>query len=229
MEGWKRLGARFFAVSAGVLGLAFAPVPARGQEAYFREVEGTVEAMAPGSGVWVKAAAGDRIGRDAVISTGFRSYAVVVLGESVITVRPVTRLSLEEMARDGSGEQVGLYLQTGRIRAEVNPPAGARTVFTVRSPIATASVRGTSFEFDTERLRVAEGRVDYSIANGRQVSVGSQETSYVGDGGEALVSPFQAAEEQFTPPLPTEAGAPAGDSAPLIPEPGNSGIEFRWD
>jgi hypothetical protein len=176
---------------------------------------------------------GDRITKNTLVSTGFRSTAVLVLGESVITVRPVTRLSLEEIIRNQSGEQINLRLQTGRIRAEIKPPAEGGITFTVKSPIATASVRGTSFEFDTETLRVAEGRVVYSLDNGRAVYVVSGGLSYVDESNHTVISPFDAAAELLVPAPPpgSGSGGPAGDNAPAITPPSGAqvGLDFRWD
>jgi hypothetical protein len=203
------------------------------ENAFFREVSGTVEIKAPGSAAWVNAAAGDRIEKNTLISTGFRSTAVLVLGDSVIMVRPVTRLSMEEIIRNQNNEQVNLYLHTGRVRAEVKPPAGGRTDFTIRSPAVTASVRGTSFEFDTKSLWVDEGRVVYSLANGRQVSVAEGSMSYVDEPSNTVISPFEAAAELLVPALPpgSASGGPAGDNVPAIlpPSGADMGVGFGWD
>jgi hypothetical protein len=214
-------------------GLFFSQSLCAQETAFFREISGTVEVKAPGSAVWKNAVSGDRIEKNSLVSTGFRSTAAIVLGDSVITVRPVTRLSLEEIVRNQNNEQVNLYLQTGRIRADVKPPAGGKTDFTVRSPTATASVRGTSFEFDTERLRVDEGRVQYSLSNGRQVYVAGGGMSYVDEPNNTVVSSFDAAAELLTPALPpgSASGGPAGDNAPaVLPIFGaDVGVGFGWD
>jgi hypothetical protein len=206
--------------------------------AIIRELYGTVETRAPGSPDWVRARAGDRVEKNVIISTGFESGAVLAAGDSLVTVRPLTRLSLEEMARDQNEERVSLYLQTGRIRADVKPPKGRKTGFTVRSPIVTASVRGTMFEFDTENLTVTEGEVLYSVGGGRQVSVAGGETSYVDRESNSVVSPFTAASELLTPALPpgADSGSPVTDNpvadrgAPApIPLPALIGLDFGWD
>ncbi|MDR2618899.1 MAG: FecR family protein [Treponema sp.] len=212
--------------------LFFAPNVYAQETASFREVSGTVEIKSPGSSLWAKAAAGDKIANNTVISTGFKSTAVILAGNSVIVVQPVTRLSLEEIIQNQNDERVGLYLQTGKIRAQVNPPAGGRSDFTVRSPTATASVRGTSFEFDTENLRVDEGRVQYASANGRGVSVAAGGVSYVNETNNTVITPFEAAAELLTPAPPpgSGSGAPAGDNAPVIIPPGSDvRVSFDWD
>jgi hypothetical protein len=207
------------------------------EAASFREVTGNVEVKASGSTAWAKAAAGDRIEKDTLISTGFKSSAVILLGNSILMVQPVTRLSLEEIVQSQNEERVNLYLQTGKIRAEVKPPVGGTSAFTVRSPVATASVRGTSFEFDTENLRVDEGRVLYALANGRRTQVAGGGTSYVDQTNNTVISPFAAAAELLSPALPpgSGSGSPVGDRTPVIPpvvppsQGADVGVGFGWD
>jgi hypothetical protein len=88
-------------------------------------------------------------------------------------VRPLTRLSLEELQNAQSNESVNFYLETGRVRVEVKPPVSGKTNFTVRGPTATASVRGTSFDFDGANLTVDEGRVQVTGKDGIGVYVGA--------------------------------------------------------
>jgi hypothetical protein len=148
--------------------------------AIIREITGTVELKAPGAERWSPARAGQEISRATVISTGFKSIAIVALGNSTVTVRPLTRLTLEEIQSSQGDESVRLELHAGRVRAEVNPPSGGRTDFTVRSPQATASVRGTAFDFDGMNLDVAEGRV--------YVAGGDGTGNYIGAGHRSLSS-----------------------------------------
>lgn len=139
-------------------------------EAFIREFTGTVEVRALGS-AWTPAETGQRISGDTEISTGFKSTALIVLGNSTLTVRPLTRLSLEELQNRLGNEEVHLYLQSGRVRAEVTPPRGGKIDFTVRSPSVTASVRGTSFDFDGVNLWVDEGVVRFTGSDGLAVYV----------------------------------------------------------
>lgn len=131
-----------------------------------------------------------------------------------------------------------LYLQTGRIRVEVNPPAGGTSNFTVRSPVVTASVRGTSFEFDTENLKVDEGQVLYSLTNGRGTRVAGGGTSYVDETNNTVISPFVAAAELLSPALPPGSGSgnPVGNRTPTILPPlgvdfgiADATVGFGWD
>ena len=122
------------------------------QEARITHINGTVEIRPAGEREWRPASVGMVVGKNTVISTGIRSRALLSLGASTVTVEPVTMLTLEELIqRDGSEEAV-MHLRTGRIRADVSPPSGLRAEFSVTSPTATASVRGTSFTFNGRRL-----------------------------------------------------------------------------
>jgi hypothetical protein len=192
----------------------------RAQTAYIRELSGTVELKGPGSDVWRPAKTGDVLEETTVISTGFRSIARLAIGNSVIAVRPLTRLTLGELVRAGNNETVRLELRTGSVRAEVAPPSAGRTDFRVRSPVATASVRGTVFEFDTENLTVSEGVVQFSPGSEergtarRSVAVRAGEASRIDRESGRTLPPLAAAEtERSLPPLAGESGGSAADTS----------------
>ncbi|MDR1286167.1 MAG: FecR domain-containing protein [Treponema sp.] len=200
---------------------------AQNVEARLVELNGAVEVKDSGASGWRPAVVNEAIVKDTVISTGIKSTAVVVLGNSRLLVRPLTRLSLEELRQRDGGEEVSLYLRSGRVRAEVSPPAGGRTNFTVRSPSATASVRGTSFEFDTRYLQVDSGTVRLSDNRGQKVYVAGGQASRVDESGQRVVPPFEAANELLTPSLPEVAvtGGGGGTLAPNIPAPAPAPVD----
>jgi hypothetical protein len=181
---------------------------------------GTVEIKQPGGNSFKTAAKGDRIFQETVISTSFKSFAVVKIGSTDITVRPLTVLSLTEVQKTAEAETLNVSLQTGRVRVEVKPPAGTRANTTVTSPTATASVRGTSFEMDTNNLYVSEGTVSFIGSRGQNVLVGAGETSRVEQTGQAA-SPMDERNLNLMPPSPagvSAANAPsAGTSASGVP------------
>ncbi|MDR1106546.1 MAG: FecR family protein [Treponema sp.] len=211
-------------VLAGMCG-AFA----QSGEARFIEVRGTVEVQDEGAPEWRAVFPGDAIGKNTVISTGFKSSALIALGDSRLSVRPLTRLALEELARRDGAEEASLYLRTGRVRAEVRAPAGLRADFTVRSPIATASVRGTSFEFGGGHLYVESGRVLLEGAGGQAVYAQAGERSYVDEAEQRIIPPYEA--EVLRPVLSELAGS-TGGGAPRLNAPGEDapplGITADW-
>jgi hypothetical protein len=78
-------------------------------------------------------------------------------------------------------EQVNLNLQSGRVRAEVNAPTDAGIEFNVRSSSATASVRGTVFEFDTLYLFVISGTVEFYGELGLPILIDGPGSGFVDD------------------------------------------------
>jgi hypothetical protein len=193
-----------------------------GPWAALRELSGRVEIKPPGSAAWIPAEEGMAVEKTAVISTGFQGSALLVLGNSRIRIQPLTRLSPEAIIERQGNEQVDVYLRTGRVRAEVRPPAGGRIEFTVRSPIATAAVRGTVFDFDTVNLTVAEGRVQFSATAGPPVPVRGGESSSVNEAVSRASAPREEQAAAMAPALPpgmeTGSVAAKGGGAPAIPQ-----------
>jgi hypothetical protein len=216
------------------MSMVFAQAPE--SRAVFREIYGTVEIKAPGEAKWSPAEEGQSIARDAMVSTGFKSTAVIALGNSILSVQPLTRLSLEEIQETAGKERVDISLRTGRIRADVKPPVGGKTEFTVKSPSATASVRGTSFEFDGIHLRVDEGRV-YVTGNDRSgtyVGAGHSVSADIETGRMLSAADTVRGELTPTPPAGMDS-APESLAAPPV-QGGNADVEstgnidagFKW-
>ncbi len=120
-------------------------------------VSGKVE-FREGQGAWKPLKAGDKLQPGAMISTGFKSETTIRLGASVLTVKPLTRMTLSQLVEREDTVDTELYLEVGNVRAEVKSLNNKKNGFTVKSPIATASVRGTIFDMG-DRLVVREGSV----------------------------------------------------------------------
>jgi len=175
------------------------------QNGVIRELSGEVELRHAGSAVFVPAVVGSTIAQDTVVSTGFRSSTIIEVGSTTLTVRPLTRLSLAAITAAAGTETVSVNLQAGRVRVDVNPPAGTMANFTVQSTVATASVRGTSFEFHVRSIGVMEGLVHFSGASGAPVMVNAGGESLVTPGGRAA-DPVQALFQNLSPPTPVGTG-----------------------
>ena len=145
------------------------------QSGIMKKLSGTVELKLPGTQEFVAANTGDRISQDTVISTGFKSSALVEVGSAVITVRPLTCLTLKQIGSSADSENLNMNLRAGRVRVELTPPAGTKASMSVSSPTATASVRGTEFEFDTRSIYVKNGAVAFKGSRGgvTRVNAGS--------------------------------------------------------
>jgi hypothetical protein len=175
-----------------------------------KELSGDVQLKLAGATAFVAAGAGAQVARDTIVSTGFRSTAIIAIGNSVITVQPLTRLSLAEIQSSQESETVNINLQSGKVRVEVNPPAGTRANFGVQTPSATASVRGTSFEVDADSITVFEGTVTYSGTSGTAAMVNIGGTSFVQKDGRPA-DPVSIAADTILPSAPVGSlGAPTG-------------------
>jgi hypothetical protein len=196
------------------------------QTARIQQIAGKVEVKTPGAAEWQAAEAGQVLDTASLISTGFKSSALVRIGNSNITVQSLTRLSLEEIAAAQNEERITVNLRAGRIRANVKPPAGGTASFTVKSPIATASVRGTVFDFDGSRLRVEEGRVYLNTENtaGVYISAGHAAAADLETG--KTVAAIEIIKEELNPALP--AGV---DTAPVVlrPAPSSANLDIWFD
>jgi len=181
------------------------------QSGVIRELNGTVELKASSSQSFVPAKTGDRLGEDTVISTGFKSSALVSVGSALITVRPLTRLTLMEIRSASGAETLNVNLQAGRVRVDVNPPAGTRAATTVKSPAATASVRGTSFEFDTKNVWVNHGKVSFSGNRGYMMLINSGFSSKIEEDGKAA-DPVKIKHGELLPPAPVGTDTANGTS-----------------
>jgi hypothetical protein len=212
-------------ITAGIAG-------AQSPRAVIRELRGTVETKAPGASAWRTAAVGQELEPETLVSTGFKSEAILDLRGSTLQVRPLTRLSLGELEAAADADRIGIQLRSGRIRADVKPPAGGKVEFTVRSPIATASVRGTVFDFDTVNLSVEEGTVSFAGADNTAVYVAAGQSSSPDPASGRASAPIETAAAQTPPPPAGVEEVAAPPPAAVIPGPASEAlvnVGIRWE
>ena len=139
------------------------------------------------AGTWIALKTGDSLDQGSVIQTGFKSEVVLKIKESTVTVAPLSRITLQTLVeREGlngaSGkDETTIFLDTGSLKSNVQKSADRRVGFTVRSPVATASVRGTVFamtkKYKTVALATTNGKVAFwkNTANSEKVLNNSAE------------------------------------------------------
>lgn len=108
-------------------------------------IKGKVEVSKDNRDSWIPLKVGDQLSESDVISTGFQSEVKIEFSGSIMTLGAVTRITLEKLAESTSKDDVSLYLKTGVVRSKVTHPDEKRVSYTVKTPIAVASVRGTDF------------------------------------------------------------------------------------
>jgi hypothetical protein len=144
------------------------PITTAAQElqAVVREFSGKVEVKQPGQD-WQPVELNMVISKGATVSTGFASRLLLALGQTEISVRPLTRMVLRELIKQESTNTTSLVLRVGKVNAKVKAATGEKNDFTIRGPASTAAVRGTEFDYDVnvdDRTTVHEGFV--SVAAG---------------------------------------------------------------
>ena len=94
---------------------------------------------------WTPLKIGSIIEKGDVIQTGFKSELILKIKNKTVTVSPLSRITIEQLASKGNKDETRLFLDTGSLKSDVKKTEDRRVGFTVRSPVATASVRGTIF------------------------------------------------------------------------------------
>jgi len=176
----KRALGRFAACLFG--GLLALPLPAADLTATVASVTGKVQVQKGTD--WLPVTVGQTLALGSTVSTGFRSELKLKIGPSVVAVKPLSRLTILSLVQSGTTATTDLNLRVGKISAEVNKSETVQTqTFTVKSPVATASVRGTEFTFDGVRLEVLRGIVDFVDRNGITVPVPKGEAARAAEPG----------------------------------------------
>ncbi|WP_051537794.1 FecR domain-containing protein [Treponema sp. C6A8] len=138
-------------------------------------ITGKVEIMK--GNAWHQAAEGETLVRGDIISTGFNSQAVLNVKDSTITLSALTRMTVEQLAENDVKSQTQLFIDTGKVTANVKHAENKRTDFKVRSPVSTASVRGTNFTVSaTGEIATTEGMVAGTASTSQTAQVAQTDT-----------------------------------------------------
>ena len=145
-------------------------------KAVIKDTKGKVEIKMPLKR-WQPARRGMVVPKNALISTGFHSTAVISMGRTILRVRQLTRLKLQELIEKQGTVSTKLFLRVGKIRATVKSSKGLRQNFKLKSPVSTAAVRGTDFEYDGVNLKVKEGVVQFFNLLAQRRDIAAEEQS----------------------------------------------------
>ena len=168
-------------------------IAASGQqlEAVVKDFSGKVEVKQTGQD-WQPVQLNMVVPQGAMVSTGFASRLTLALGPTQIAVRPLTRMLLRELIKQGSTDVTRLTLRVGKVNVSVKAASGEKNDFSIRGPAATAAVRGTEFNFDVNIEDEVEGLDGYtylvSNATGQETSVGPGMFGAVNDVGRFRLS-----------------------------------------
>lgn len=191
--------------------LVSAPVFA--EDAVVTFVKGKVEVQR--GEAWVQLNVGDKIKKSETISTGFQSEAKIKYSGSLMALGALTRITMDELASGGNKEKVDVYLSTGTVRSKVTHNEDTRVSYTVRSPVAVASVRGTDFEMAAKgTVKCFEGAVAV-YPNTKPRNADAAETSEEGEEEESEEATGDNGPADSTTP-PDEISSDAEDGAVVV-------------
>lgn len=186
------------ALSGGIAsGLWAAP------QAVLQSLKGKVEIKAAGSKVWATAAEGQVLKPATTLSTGFDSSVVVVIDQTTIQVKPLTRMTIDKLVEESGTVKTSTFLRVGNVSASVKSAEGVKQDFKVQSPYSTASVRGTKFDYNGLKLKVREGLVALILGRSKRdkqpeeavETPVAESTETKTDGGEGTPVPGDVTEE----------------------------------
>eukprot|EP01156_Anaeramoeba_ignava_P010638 Anaeramoba_ignava/a480330_69.p3 GENE.a480330_69~~a480330_69.p3 ORF type:complete len:339 (-),score=51.61 a480330_69:1530-2546(-) len=138
------------------------------EEVILRNISGKVEISSSENGNWKQATEGMIIELSDTVSTGFGSSATLDMGTSKVTLKPLTRMTVDMYLKTANKVSTSLFLQVGAVKAVVDSTT-VKQNFQVQSPFSTASVRGTKFEFDGKKLSVTEGTVALFVGKPKRI------------------------------------------------------------
>lgn len=139
-----------------------APTERQALPAIALEVRGDVQHAPFGSSDWKPCQVGDEYPQETVIRTGIRSAIQLRLGEeephTAILIESASRTIISEAFKTPDTKRVRLGVGYGRVRAGV-AEGGLKSEFTIDSPVATLSKRGTwnfglFYERGTDRFEI---------------------------------------------------------------------------
>lgn len=182
-------------------------------DARVTSVTGKVQVQRKGTSEWVDVRKNDLIKEGDIISTGFNSNATINLGDSVCTVSPLTRMSIEQLTRtekaDTSATKTTVYIDSGKAAFKVNSSGKNLNDFKVHSPASTSSVRGTEFIVYSDGEVVAkEGLV--GVSDGIPRAYVKRERFDEAAARKQTVNAFTKTDYKGTPSTPVFAGQRTG-------------------
>ncbi|MGL1892303.1 MAG: FecR family protein [Spirochaetaceae bacterium] len=185
---------------------------------------GKVKVKYAGDSTWSRLTIGQEIPANATVSTGFNSQIVLDLGNATLDVLPLTRMTVSEITETQDTISTSLFLQGGKITADVGKIDGKVNDFKIKSPVATASVRGTAFGFSGNTLTVIRGEVAFSPTkkkdkpSGTSGSAEEEEEEDAEDEGDVVAVKAGGQTEMVSPTSkPVDPGVIAKNNSSISP------------
>ena len=125
-----------------------ATAPAEDKPAKVVSVSGRAQKLLAGQDKWENLAAGDLLDKHTVIRTGLRSRVVLKFQDRAeVIIEDATKVGISEFLQSGNKVRARLGLKYGSLHVDV-PKQNGPTDFSVSTPVATLSIRGTAGNID---------------------------------------------------------------------------------
>ena len=198
------VGGLVVALVIGITGVAAIVAPSRAVagQSTLTILTGTAEVKGPTEGAFSAQQDGAILESGSTIRTGPDGNVVITFFDgSTVTVEPNSELMLEKLEARGNGDTIISLVQTlGYSWHVVAKKLTPGSQYQVRSPSATASVRGTKFEFEVDD----QGKTKQTTHEGAVANQGAQGAPVVTEPGKQVeVAP------NAPPSAPVDAPEPA--------------------
>src|SRR6185436_7663037 len=109
------------------------------------KLTGDANFLQPGAD-WQEASEGMRLGAEDEIHTGPDSEAILQFPDgSTVVINQLTRIRMGGLLKNDTRFKIEVLLKMGEIQSHIKPQEVIGSGFSVKTPTATASVRGTIF------------------------------------------------------------------------------------
>ena len=157
--------------------------PAEDRPAKVLSVSGRAQKLLAGQGQdkWQDLAVGDLLDKQTIIRTGLRSRVVLKFQDRAeVIIEDATKVGISEFLQSGKQVQAKLGLKYGSIHVDV-PKESGPTDFSVSTPVATLSIRGTAgginFSSDTGMHLSSERGTWRAVSGNRHRDVGAGQST----------------------------------------------------
>jgi hypothetical protein len=163
-------------------------------------VKGDVTARATADAAWAKVAEGAMLPEGASLKTGADGEVSLVWPDGTAAkLYPLSILKVEASSRAGGASKTELNMEKGRVMSKVAKLQTSDSVFTVKTPVATAGVRGTTFD---TAIDPASNQATVAVVEGSVYVAAGDVEVVVAEGFSSMVTAGE-------PPAPPTAIPPA--------------------
>lgn len=159
------------------------------------QITGEVECSKDGGKTFEQCGAGTELRQGDFVSTGFASNVKLNFSYGELQVYEITQLRMDEFVSAGNINKTQMYLRVGTIRVKLPHTAAIRGDFSVTTPTAISSIRGSEMKVEYDDLlnkttvTVLEDEVFVKgTKDSVEITVPLNKKAVIGSNGKAVLS-----------------------------------------